>query len=107
MIFCKKMIKFLFKCSAIFFHRLLSLCNLIFFTCVGLLSRLSQMMGYNVHGEAFYPDDDIISTIRKEMWKYNQTYSMNTGVSSSEITRNHTTGQSSRVLNQTLTTFSQ
>jgi len=47
--------------------------------------RLSQMMGYSVHGEAFYPDDEIVSTIRKEMWKYNQTYSINATVSSERL----------------------
>nr|CAB3267355.1 tubulin--tyrosine ligase-like protein 12 [Phallusia mammillata] len=46
----------------------------------GLIQRLAELMGYSVHGECFNPDDDIVNNIVKDLWKYNQTYSVSQNV---------------------------
>ena len=38
------------------------------------------MMGYSVHGEIFNPEDLIVENILRDMWKYNQTFSIASGV---------------------------
>ena len=38
------------------------------------------MFGYSIHGDVFTPEDTIVKNILREMWKYNQTYSLGSSV---------------------------